>query len=428
MSAQDFPAIGFDPAPGRLESVEDLTGKLSTAVTGLDSAYSTLTGISKGGKTWEGEAANAFAEKVGDLPRYLGDSRDALRSAQSQLTTWRSKLGEYQETARRYETEAKAAKEKEKAGEGAHDRATAAYNQAAADPSLRLAGRTYTTEAELNAAQAKIDAAGSRLQQADRDLSAATKQLDAARAEFEDIVKKAEQLLERHQDDARAVAERITKANAKAPPDPGFFEGLADAFTSLGHAIQNWCTQHADLLKRVGDILSAVSGVLAVASLLTMWCPPLSGALALAGGVTALGALGAHGAAKLGGADVGWNTLAMDGVAALPGVKFLAIGATGKVGKAFNVVKTETAVTGGAKFTISRKVVTTLEGGASKLAKQSMLSFARTPLRKVAATLEDLPMRPQEWWHRGAWSGITGSGLAAKIPGIVNPDTPAAGA
>ncbi|MEU0741712.1 putative T7SS-secreted protein [Streptomyces sp. NPDC006134] len=427
MSAQDFPAIGFDPAPGRLESVEDLTDKLTKAATSLENAHATLTSISKGGKSWEGKAASAFSEKVGDLPKYLGDSRDALRSAQGQLSLWQSKLAEYKQKAKQYEAEARIAKEKAKEREKAQDQATAAYNQAANDPAFRLSGQYYTNQADLNNAQAKIDAANSRLKQAGVDLDSASRQLDAARAQFEEIVKKAEELLEHHQSDARAIADKLTKANAKAP-DSGFFEGLADAFTRLGHNIQNWCTEHADLLKKIGDILSTVSGALAVASLLTMWCPPLSGALALAGGVTALGALGAHGAAKLGGADVSWTSLGMDAVSAIPGGKFIAIGATGKIGKAFNAVKADAAITGGLKFTLTGKLPVQ---GASKLAnmmqKSEMLSFARTPLSRVTSTLDNLPMKPQEWWYRGSWAGITGVGTALKVPGLLDSDPPAAG-
>lgn len=427
MSAEAYPSLGFDPAPGKTESVEDLTTKLAKAATGLANAHSTLTGISKGGKTWEGQAASAFAEKVGDLPKYLGESRDALRAAETQLKDWRSKLADYQTKAKQYESEAKAAKEKEKAGQSAHERATAAYNQAAADPALQLAGRYYTNQADLDNAQARINAAGNRLQKAGGELDTAAKQLDAAREEFEAIVKKAEELLEHHQADARAAADKLTKANDKAP-DPGFWEGLADAFTRLGHDIQNWCTEHADLLQKIGDILSTVSGVLAVASLLTMWCPPLSGAFALAGGVTALGALGAHGAAKLGGADVSWTSLGMDAISAIPGGKFIGIAATGKVGKAFAATKADAAITGGLKFKFTGQLPMQ---GASKLAnimqRSETLSFARTPLSRVANTIDNLPIRPQEWWYRGSWAGITGVGTAAKVPGLFDSDAPAAG-
>ncbi|MFI2304192.1 putative T7SS-secreted protein [Actinacidiphila glaucinigra] len=324
MTAAEYPAIGFDPAPGKLESVEDLNSKLSRAATGLDNAYTTLTGITKGGKTWEGEAASAFAEKVGDLPRYVGDSRDALREASLQLSSWRSKLADYQQKAQEYEAQAKAAKEREKTGQGAYDRAASAYNQAAADPALRLAGQYYATQSELADAQARIDAASNRLNQAGKDLDSAGKQLESAQQELEDIIKRAEELLEHHQSDAGGVADRLRKANDKAP-DAGFFEGLADFFTKVGHDIQNWCVKHADLLKQIGDWLSIASTVMGVLSLLTLWCPPLAGAFALAGGALSLGALATHGAAKLGGADVSAMDLIGDGLGVIP------IGKLGKV-------------------------------------------------------------------------------------------------
>ncbi|AJP03568.1 hypothetical protein TU94_20870 [Streptomyces cyaneogriseus subsp. noncyanogenus] len=317
MSAQDYPSLGFDPAPGKLESVDDLTVKLAKAVTCLESAHATVAAIGKGGKTWEGRAADAFAEKVGDLPKYLGDSRDALRSAEAQLKTWHAKLADYQEKARQYEAQAKSAKEKEKAGQSAHDKAADAYNQAAADPAFRLSGLYYANQADLENAQAKIDAASLRLKQAGNELDAATQRLNAARDEFEGILKKAEELLEHHQSDARAIADRLAKANGRAP-DPGLFEGLADAFTRLGHNIQNWCTKHADLLNKIGDWLSIASAVMGVASLLTLWCPPLAGAFALAGGALSLGALAAHGGAKLGGADVSMMDLAGDALGVVP--------------------------------------------------------------------------------------------------------------
>ncbi|MCZ2524853.1 putative T7SS-secreted protein [Streptomyces sp. HB2AG] len=328
MSAQDYPTIGFNPAPGRLSSVDDLTGKLTKAAGGLESAHKTLSGIAKGGKTWEGKAAHAFAEKVGDLPKYLEDSRDALKTASTQLASWRTKLGEYQQKAREYEADAKAAKAREKEQEAARDKAVSAYNSAASDPAFRLAGQYYTNQADLNNAQQRIDAANARLKQADTELDNVTKRLDKARDDLEAILKKAEELLENHQADARTIADKLRKANDKAP-DPGFFEGLADWFTKLGHDIQNWCTENADLLKTIGDWLSIASTVLGVAALLTLWCPPLSGALALAGGALSLGALATHGAAKLGGADVTAMDLAGDALGVLPLGKLAKVAAKG---------------------------------------------------------------------------------------------------
>ncbi|MBP0458675.1 putative T7SS-secreted protein [Streptomyces montanisoli] len=320
MSADEYPTLGFDPAPGKPASVNDLATKLSTAVGGLEKASSTLTGIAKGGEeksVWEGEAATAFSKRVGELPHYLKDSHDALKSAATQLTTWHTKLVGYQATARKYEAEAKTAKSHEATAQKSHDHKASAYNEAGADPAFGLVGRAYGTQAEAHAAQAKIDAASARVKRAGHALDTATKQLNAARDELEAIVQKAKDLLDHHQAEARSIAAKLRKADAKAP-NPSFWEGVGDGFKKLGHGIKDWCTKHADLLKTVGDWMSTASGILGVAALATMWCPPLAGGLALAGGIAAGGALAAHGAAKLGGADVGWTKLAFDGVGVVP--------------------------------------------------------------------------------------------------------------
>lgn len=321
MTSTDFPALGFDPAPGNLGSLDELTGKLDSAKRSLDSAHAVLSRIGKEGGTWEGDAASAFARNVGDLPKYVSDSRDAMREAVTQLRSWHSALSSYQTKGRQYESEAAAAKQTVAVRQTEQERAVRAYNNAAASPDLRLAGTIYSDQAELNSAQARIDAAGERLNQADATLDNARSRLDAATGELEAIVKKAEHLLDEHQDEAQDVADRIRRATDKAPGS-GFWEGVGDFFTDLGHGIQEWCTKHADLLKEIGDWLSIASAILGVASLLTLWCPPLSGALALAGAGASLGALATHGAAKLGGADVSAMDLVGDGIGIVPFGKF----------------------------------------------------------------------------------------------------------
>ncbi|NLU65953.1 putative T7SS-secreted protein [Streptomyces sp. HNM0574] len=321
MTTRDFPALGFNPAPGDLGSVDSLTGKLDSARRSLDSAHLVLSRIGKGGGEWQGDAANAFAEKVGDLPKYVRDSRDAMQDAVSQLRSWHTALSSYQEKGRQYEAQAAAAKQTVTTREAEKERAVKAYNEASANPDLRLAGTYYSDQAALDAAQRRIDAASGRLNRADAALDSAGSRLDSATQELEAIVKKAEELLGNHQDGARGIADRIRRATENAP-DPGFWEGLGDFFTSVGHSIQEWCTKNADLLKEIGDWLSIASSVLGVASLLTLWCPPLSGALALASAGASLGALATHGAAKLGGADVGVMDLVGDGIGVVPLGKF----------------------------------------------------------------------------------------------------------
>ncbi len=330
-----YPSLGFDPAPGDAGNVGSLAARTKKAATALDNAQDTIKRLT-GNVSWAGDAASAFSRKVGELPGYLKDSHEAMQTASTELSKWREALTHYQSTARTYETRAKEAKGKVASAEKANEAATGRYNQAAADPAFRLSGQYFTGPA-LQEAQAKIDAANARLKQADGELSSASAQLDRAQRELEEIIKRAEQLLEDHQAEARGIAGQLRKATDSAP-DPGFWERLGDKFQEIGHAIQEWCARHKDLLNKIGDWLGNISAVLGILALLTLWCPPLSGALALASAGFSAGALLSHGAAKLGGADVSWLSLAGDAVGIIPGAGFAKTAITGS---AKVVVRTE---------------------------------------------------------------------------------------
>ncbi|GAA2397310.1 hypothetical protein GCM10010420_23980 [Streptomyces glaucosporus] len=474
MSAEDFPTIGFDPAPGKLSSIDDLTEKLSKTADGLKKAHDTLVEIGKSGgqgSAWEGEAAEAFSKKVGELPKYLDDSHDALSKAAKHLKDWRARLAEYQETARDYEARAKAAKDRQTAAEAERSKAVTAYDSAANDPALGYAGQIYTDQDALNKAQARYDAAADRLRRAGDALDTATGKVEKAKEELEALIKKAEDLLEEHQDCARRIASRLRKANGNAP-DTGFFESVADAFKKLGNKFQEWCEEHADLLKTIGDWLSIASTALGILALATVWFPPLSGALALAGGVTSLGALATHGAAKYGGADIKASTLIFDGIGVLPFGKLVKGVSTGvKVGLKFGkhgdlmlkgantFTKVADAAPAGTKLTLSPGKFSRL-GGADDVAKFTPKGFGnrvnlawtahmaettetsvkgtlygtaltKTPLRSLPgledAIRADGTLDPLSWWSRGPQMGgdlLTGS---IKVADVVTPDPPAAG-
>jgi uncharacterized protein YukE len=336
VSNDSYPALGFDPAPGNPGNVDSLAARTKRASAALDNAQNSIKRLT-GNVTWAGDAASAFSKKVGELPRYLKDSQEAMSTASSELTKWREALAHYQNTARTYEAEAKEAKGRVASAEKAKDASTNRYNQAASDPAFRLSGQYFTGPA-LQDAQAKIDAATARLQQADGDLSAASARLDQAERELEEIIKRAERLLDEHQAEARSVASHLRKANEKAP-DPGFWERWGDRFQKLGHAIQEWCARHKDLLKTIGDWLSNISAVLGILALLTLWCPPLSAGLALASAGFSAGALAAHGAAKIGGADVGVMDLVGDAIGIAPGMGFAKTAVTGSVKVAVRTTK-----------------------------------------------------------------------------------------
>ncbi|GAA2258669.1 hypothetical protein GCM10010430_48380 [Kitasatospora cystarginea] len=316
-----FPALGFDPAPGSPASVDALVGRLTTAAGALESAQQSLSSLNRAGGSWQGDAAQAFAGKVTELPGLLRDSDDAVRTAARQLQSWRDQLTSYQDTARRYEAEAQAAKQRREQCEKTEQQARIRYDSAADSPAFALAGRYFADEAQLRDAQAGIDSAQRELNQAGSELDDARRALGDAQDAFEAIVKHAGELREDHQDSAAKVAKALRTANQSAP-ETSLWDKVKDSLERAGHAIKEWATKHADLLKRIGDWLSIASTVLGVAALVTAWCPPLAGALVLAGGVLSAGALATHGLAKLGGADVGAMDLIGDGLGILPAGKF----------------------------------------------------------------------------------------------------------
>ncbi|WP_033824448.1 hypothetical protein, partial [Kitasatospora sp. MBT63] len=205
--------------------------------------------------------------------------------------------------------------------EAAKDRADTRYNSAADAPAFRLGGQFFADDAQLKEAQARIDAAQRELNAAGDELDDARRALDDAKDAFEAIVKQAKELKEDHQDAAAKVAKALRKANQNAP-STSMWDKFKDSLQRAGHAIKEWATKHADLLKKIGDWMSIASTVLGVAALCTLWFPPLSGALALAGGVLSAGALATHGMAKLGGADVSAMDLIGDGLGVVPFGKF----------------------------------------------------------------------------------------------------------
>ncbi|MEV4616318.1 putative T7SS-secreted protein [Kitasatospora sp. NPDC049258] len=462
--AADFPALGFDPAPGNPGSVDTLVTRLNTAAGALESAHQSLSSLTRVGGSWQGDAAQAFAAKVTELPGLLQDSDDAVRTAAQQLNSWRGQLVSFQDTARRYEVDARAAKQRCEQCEAAKDRADSRYNSAADAPAFRLGGQFFTDDAQLKEAQARIDAAQRELEVAGAELDDAKHSLEDAKDAFEAIVKQAKELKEDHQDAAEKVAKALRKANQNAP-STSMWDKFKDSLKRAGHAIKEWATKHADLLKKIGDWMSIASTVLGVAALCTAWFPPLAGALALAGGVMSAGALATHGLAKLGGADVGAMDLIGDGLGILPAGKFFGTAlkggtkvATKLVPKVVNGVRSSTEVvrevgkaqlvrqlgnaTRGSAVRVSRLVdegtdiVTDFKalpgfGNRMKLAWQthvgvtageSMFEGLKTSKLAQLPVLRDIPslkaairadgsLDPMSWWSRGPLA-------AAELPGI----------
>ncbi len=369
MSDSEFPGLGFDPAPGQPASVAELAQVVQSVTSHLESTRSTLESVGKTGSTWEGEAAQKFSQKIGELPGYLTRGEDAMRKVASELSSWHTRLSDFQNVARQLEERARAAREK--------------VRQAENNPNLKSfpAGMLLDTP---------------ELQREYELAKQAQQALDSAIQELNDLIDEGKKLYDRYEDAANDIARRIKEAASGAPLQ-SFWEsikqkvgGLLDGIKNVWNKAKDWLAKHAETFKKIGDILSkasAVVGILALASLAI----PVVGEVAgpILGGISAAlagGALVTHGLAKMGGADVSWMTLGLDALGAIPGGK--AIGAF-KGGLKFARGAEEAAETAaklGLKATPGE--ARSILGAVKEIGKDAWQSKSLAPLKDVGSIFE----------------------------------------
>jgi PPE-repeat protein len=78
-TARKYPALGFDPAPGATERIWSLAADLRSVAAELEAAHQTLISVGRGGGVWQGEAAGAFHNRLGELPDYLKQGQSIAR-------------------------------------------------------------------------------------------------------------------------------------------------------------------------------------------------------------------------------------------------------------------------------------------------------------------------------------------------------------
>ncbi|MEV7093742.1 putative T7SS-secreted protein [Amycolatopsis sp. NPDC051045] len=298
MSARDFPALGFDPAPGDLDGITDLAGKYRAVSDDLTEADDSLREIVRKQGIWQGEASEAFARRIGPLPEYLDDAAKSMSRAADALEQWAQSLGDLQKRAADLEARAAAAAQ--------------AAEQARANPDLALANRTFPDQQSLQIAQRLLDNAGQQLQTA----------VDGC----QNIQDAAEQLQQEHTDAAGRVAEQLRKAKELAPDEPDLLDKLADAvggaFADLSNTLAdgvdeawNFVQDHAEVLSKVSDVVGDIGNGLGVLS--DVLPPPAGELTSLVATTFGLGALGGHAVAKAAGADVAPETLIFDAAGAV---------------------------------------------------------------------------------------------------------------
>lgn len=299
-----FEALGFDPAPGQLANIETLGQRFATVSHALGDAHQALIRIGQADGIWQGAAAEAFQNTVGELPGYLDKAHQSLGEASRALQLWHTDLASMQQRAAALEAEAR--------------EALRALEQAQANPDLGLAGQYFPDTGSLQAAQHRLDAAHAAVLEAQTKLEAAREQ--------------ARRLLAQHAALADDVAQALDRAREIAPEEPGFFErlgetlgralddaveGIRDSLVALAEASWQLIEDNANLIAAVSDVLADLSTIIGVAGdVMGIFPHPVTLGLDTALNAVSLGlqgaALGGHLLAREAGADVHDFTIATD--------------------------------------------------------------------------------------------------------------------
>ena len=189
-----YPTLGFDPAPGDVDVVQNLHETVSRVAGRLSSANDAVRQLGRGGDVWQGQAAQAFARRVGELPQHLTDGENSMSAACRALNAWSAALVDFQRLAAAYERQA--------------------ADAAAAVSSARVAASAIARPG-ANASQAEVD-------EATQQAAHAKRKLDSASDELSRVISQAHGLLAEHDEMARRVAKSLRDASDVAPAKPGY--------------------------------------------------------------------------------------------------------------------------------------------------------------------------------------------------------------
>lgn len=283
MTSSKYPNLGFDPAPGDLETVRALVSAVGRVSREGGTAHTQLSRIGTSDSIWAGKAAEAFTESIAEAPPYLKKALDSLGSALRALTSWETSLGDFQSRARSLEEEAAAAAKKVSSTKGALD-----------GVSDDTDGLTAKEKDDL-----KDDKKGKK------DAH------DDAADELEAVRSRGRSLNAEYVTAADSVSRTVKEAADDAPPEPGWLDDLKDFASKAWDTITD-----PEFWKAVGDVLADVAMVIGVLAMIGV------PGLGLIGLIVAGGALAAHLAAWAGGAKgVTWKTLAWDAAGLFAGAR-----------------------------------------------------------------------------------------------------------
>ena len=90
MATREFPALGFDPAPGDTAAVSAAASDVRGAGKVFSDASANVSRLNSSG--WTGDAADAFRGQLKDLPRDLDLAARSHQTAAQTLVDWSNGL------------------------------------------------------------------------------------------------------------------------------------------------------------------------------------------------------------------------------------------------------------------------------------------------------------------------------------------------
>ncbi|MFH8527382.1 putative T7SS-secreted protein [Streptomyces tendae] len=287
MGSSKYPNLGFDPAPGDLQTVQLMVSAMGRVTSDSGTAQTNLSRLGSSDGVWAGKSATTFAESVDKIPPYLKKALNSVSSAHRALSGWEAGLAGFQSRARRLEEEAAAAAQKVSTAKGGLD------------------GLPQSTSGMSD----------QQKEEHEKEQKGKRKAYDTANDELEDVRRRARSLHTEYTHAADTTARAVKDAADDAPPEPGWFDDLVDGFKEFWS--DTWETlSDPNFWKAVGDMLADLAMVIGVLAMIGV------PGLGLIGLVIAGGALLAHAGEMLGGADgVTWQTLAWDAAGLFAGAR-----------------------------------------------------------------------------------------------------------
>jgi uncharacterized protein YukE len=230
MTTREFPALGFDPAPGDAGALSSAAADVAGTGTVFGDASANVTRLNSSG--WTGDAADAFRGQLKDLPRDLDLAARSHQTAARALTEYGNGLVSRQRRAAELETQAAELRRREQS-------AVAEVN--------RLAGQTAPSgSAEFTQLKSRYDSARSTA--------------NTLGSELQDVIAQARRLQGEHKSAASDAAGKIRDVADAPYKEPGW---LSRAWSS----VKGWIADHADVLAKISSVLKGISAVLGVLSL-----------------------------------------------------------------------------------------------------------------------------------------------------------------